>query len=217
MSGVEFLPEAGGDDPPDLAEPDVRPPRQPLFSRAVRIAVVVVAAAGLAGWVATRPSDPSPRTQPQAAVTSPTPAAPSRPESSVPTWSTTTVRCSLGAPVRRDVARAMHRYLRGISITTALAGRCVTGSDDHPKIVSESVVGRYRKISVEVALSRRDSEFATSYELIPASHRTIELGGVETESAGIKIRITSSGDGRTMPPRFHIQQLADYLSLNTVL
>lgn len=216
MSGVEFLPEAGGDEPPAEPDPTARP--RPRFGRAARIAVVVVAAAGLAGWVATRPSDPVPH--PQAAATAPRPSTPSPPRSAAPSWTirhTGLVECSFGAPVRPDVVRAMRRYLKGISIDRVLSSRCVTGSADHPKIVSESVVGRYGKIAVEVALSRRDADFPPSYQVVPVTARTVMLGGVETESAGIKLRISSTGDGHTMPPRFHIQQLADYLSLNTVL
>lgn len=226
MSGIEFLPEADGDEPPDLAEPDFAPPRPARISRAARIAVVIVAAAGLVGWVATRPSDPSPATHPQAAATAATSATPSptptpavqRPSASA-SWSTrntTVIRCEIGAPLRVDIARPIYRYLKGITVALARTNRCTTGSLEHPKVLSESIIGHYRKITIEVALSRRDAKFPDGYEFLTENRRAVMRSGIETESAGIRIRVTSSGHGK-WPTGFDIQALADYLSLNTVL
>jgi hypothetical protein len=209
VAGIEFLPQEVDDEPAQL-EP--RAPRPAWMLGGLRVAVVAAVIAGLAVWIATRPSGPAQHRPTQAAVTKPTlPQHDIRPAPTV-------TKCTTGAPVPDEVTQAMRRFLDGIVIKNLLTNRCVSRSVTERRIQSETVNGSLGPINVEVALSMRNAEFPPAFQTTPAVGRpTTLLGSVETESAGVKVRISAVGKGGTRAPMYQLQRLADYLSLNTVL
>jgi hypothetical protein len=214
MAGVEFLsPE---DDEPDgrPAEREPAAPHPPWRIWAVRVVVVVAAVAGLSVWVATRPSETSPAARRAATqIVTPTPT-----ESSSAPRDPTIVTCTTGSTVPAGIALAMHRFLKGVNIDIHRGDRCVSGTIYRARTVSEAVIGTFGRFHVEVALSRRDAEFGPAFQAAPPIGLTSTLlGTVETESAGVKVRISVTGRTGTKAPMYRIQRLADFISLNTVL
>jgi hypothetical protein len=211
MAGVEFLSSESDDDEVEPPEREPAAPRARWQIWAVRIVLVVVAVAGLSVWIATRPSGPVPVTHQAATEPLPTPSrqAPSDP---------TMITCAVGTSVPDEVAQAMHRFLKGITINNLQADRCVSGTIKRARTVSEAVIGSFGRFHIEVALSRRDADFESAFQAAPPAGRTSTLlGTVETESAGVKVRVSVTGRSGTHAPMYRVQRLADFISLNTVL
>jgi hypothetical protein len=210
MAGVEFLSSEESDEESDGSF-DHEPRRPRPVGRLARVAIIAVAIAGLAVWVVTRPSGPAPVTHQAATQPSPTP-------SHQPPRDPTMVTCAVGTSVPDEVAQAMHRFLKGITINNLQADRCVSGTINQARTVSEAVIGTLGPFHIEVALSRRDADFGPAFQAAPPAGRASTLlGTVETESAGVKVRVSVTGRSGTHAPMYRVQRLADFISLNTVL
>jgi hypothetical protein len=217
--GVEFLPEEFADEPAPPPEPG--PPPRRRLAGATRLAAVVIAIAVLGTWIATRPSGSPARTPAAQGTQAPTTPAPA-PTPPRRSWTRSIddvqiIRCSTGAGVPTGVLQAMHRFLPGIVVAKHRASRCVEGPAGHRRTVARSVSGRYDGLTIEVSLSGRTIGFAPSHQLMPANHPVQVLGAVETESAGIKVRVSAASPKVAKVPGTRMQRLADYLCLNTVL
>jgi hypothetical protein len=209
MDGVEFLPPEESDDEPAEREP--REPRPRWLIAAARIGAVAVAVAALSVWVASRPSGTTANHQAAQVTDQALPAAPTRPTRNV------MVTCSLGSAIPSELTDPMHRFLPGVVVDNLLAHRCVTRAP-RLRTVSEAVTGTYRGVTVDVSVSLRTSDFPPFPDPIPASGTPLTpLGTIETEAAGVKVRVIVLGTGARKPPMYRLQRLADFISLNTVL
>jgi hypothetical protein len=212
MAGVEFLPEEHDDAAPVVEdEGQPRVPRRSVRSWAVRGAFVALVVAVLATWIATRP-DGAHRAQPQAGASSPPDIAEHLPPE------LGTVQCTFGAPVETEISDAMKRFLRPIAIANLRAYRCVRGTGTGERVVSETVLGLHHGLTIQVDTSTNGLDLAPGVPDIGTDeHSQVLLGGVESEAAGLTVRVTVRGPiGRT-PPRRKITDLAEFLSLNLVL
>jgi hypothetical protein len=203
MGGVEFVSE----------NQPTPPPTPPTSRRAwiVRIAVVAIVIVAGATWAATRPSAPqkAARAQNSAAAHSTAPHPHIGPVQTI-------VTCVSGAPVDDEITHAMHRFLRGIAVENMLAARCIQRAGDDRQVIAETVTGLIGRDEVEVSVSNRDTGYAPPPRISRLGSRqaNLPIGGVETESAGLKVRITVSGPATETVALQHIHRLADFLCLN---
>jgi hypothetical protein len=201
MSGrIEFV------DDELAAEPEPPPPAHTPGRRLLRVAAFAVVVAAAVTWIATRPGG-------RPATVSRHPAL--RPVPSIldtePIQGAT--RCRGGGPVDSGVAAAMHRYLHRLTLQPMLGMRCVLTVGAKQRIVAEAITASAHGYDVQVNLSARSADFPP-----PAPRdRTIELGRIETEAAGVRVQVIATGYPAGRPPMVRLQKLADYLSLNTAL
>ncbi len=210
--GVEFLPEeSGGAEPAAEDEHGQRRDRRAARTWALRGALVALVAAGLTAWIATRPGEPH---HPPSAA--PAAASPDIAEHLPPELGT--VQCTFGAPVETEISDAMKRYLRPIAIANLRAYRCVRGTGAGERVVSESVLGQYRGLTVQVDVATNGLDLAPSISAVHLGGRSgVLLGGVESEAAGLTVRVTVTGPAGKTAPQRKITGLAEFLSLNLVL
>jgi hypothetical protein len=208
VDGVEFVAD---DDPADAL-----PPPRPKTGRLTwltRIAAGVAAIAAIAVWVVTRPSPPAPTK----AVAQP--ATKREQPLGLTLAETSALTCRFGTPVDNGVTDAMHQFVHGIKIENLLASRCVSGTPNARRVVSELIEGTTGRYDVQVSISNRNAAFQEPIARTGGGlrQRKVVLGRIEVESAGVKVRITAVGFADASPPVVRLQRLADFLSLNTVL
>jgi hypothetical protein len=208
VDGVEFV----ADDAPADALPPPRP-KNGRLTWIARITAGVVAIAAIAVWVATRPSPPS---SPKAAAQ---PVTKREQPLGLTLAETSALTCRFGGPVDNGVTDAMHQFVRGIKIENLLASRCISGTPNSRRVVSELIEGTTGRYDVQVSISNRNAAFQEPITRTGGGlrQRKIVLGRIEVESAGVKVRITAIGFADAAPPVVRLQRLADFLSLNTVL
>jgi hypothetical protein len=198
---IEFV----EDEPAVEPEPPQPPPRQHRWL--LRGAVLAVVAGALVTWIVTRPaSGPAPHPVHRQAM-QPVPSI----LDTEPIQGRT--RCQVGGPVDGEIATAMHRFLHRITVQPLLGTRCVLTVGPKRRVVAEAITASAHGYDVQVNLSARSSEFPPP---VPRD-RTIELGRIETEAAGVRVQVIATGYPAGNPPMIRLQRLADYLSLNTAL
>lgn len=203
MAGVEFLPEEYDADAAEVL--DAVPARR--FGPVVRVLAVVATLAAVIAWIVTRPGD-NHRSVPAAIATS----SPAR-HTPVPN----TVICTMGAPVPDEITNSMRRFVPGIVIDNLSANRCVRTVAGARRVVSESVGGTLGRLDIQVTLGSRTAGLPPDWQVVRPGEQKILLGSVETESAGVKVRVSVRGTAKARGQFYDLQRLADYLSLNTVL